>query len=137
MTKIPPKPLLWPFLRVLVYLGHFKGLGVLLPLYRFEGILVILGFGVILVIFQVSRVFWTIFRIQGYFGHFFSRFGGYFCHFLGLGDILVNFQFFGYFGHFSKFGGYFGQFLGFGIILVTFQVLGVFRSFFMFRWYFG
>ena len=50
---------LWPFLRFWVYLGHFKGLGVLLSLYRFEGILV-------------------NFRFQEYFGHF-----------LGLGSILV------------------------------------------------
>ena len=32
---------LWPFWRFWVYLGHFKGLGVFSPLYRFEGILVI------------------------------------------------------------------------------------------------
>ena len=50
---------LWPFLRFWVYLGHSKGLGVLLSLYRFEGILVIL-------------------RFQGHSGHF-----------LGLGGILV------------------------------------------------
>ena len=50
---------LWPFLRFWVYLDHFKGLGVLSSLYRFEGILV-------------------IFRFQGYSGHF-----------LGLGGILV------------------------------------------------
>ena len=50
---------LWPFLRFWVYLGRFKDLGVLLSLYRFEGILV-------------------IFRFQEYSGHF-----------LDLGGILV------------------------------------------------
>ena len=32
---------LWPFFRVLVYLGHFKGLGVFSSLNRFESILII------------------------------------------------------------------------------------------------
>ena len=91
---------LWPFLRFWVYLGHFKSLGVLSSLYRFEGILVILGFKGILVIFQVQGVFWSFYRLQGYFG---------------------NFQVFGIFQSYYWFQGYFGHFLCFGGILIIFR----------------
>ena len=43
------------------YFGYFLGFG---------GILVILDFKGILVIFWVSEVFWSFFGFQGYFGHF-------------------------------------------------------------------
>ena len=99
-------------------------------------------------------VFWLIFRVRGYFGHFLGfrvildiflgfggilvilwvlegilvifRFWGYFGHLLGFGDIFVIFRFLEYFGHFFWFLGYFGHF---------FWVLGVFWSFCRFHGY--
>ena len=71
----------------------------------FGGILVILGFRDVLVIFWVSRVFWSFFGFRGYFGHFLG-FRRYFGHFVGFGVILIIFRFWGYFGHFLGLGGY-------------------------------
>ena len=79
----------------------------------FEGILVIL-FGH----FWVSRVFWSFFRLRGYFGHFF-----------GFWEYFDNFKVSGVFWSFFRFWGYFGHFLGFRGILVIFWVLGIFWSF--------
>ena len=72
----------------------------------FGGILVILGFRDILVIFWVSRVFWS-----------FLGFGGILVIFLGFEGILVIFRFQGYFGHFLDLEG----------ILVILSLWGAFR----------
>ena len=65
----------------------------------FEGILVIL-FGH----FWVSRVFWSFFRLRGYFGHFMD-FGGILVIFWVVRGILVILGFQRYFGYFLGFEG--------------------------------
>ena len=55
-----------------------------------------------LVIFWVSKVFWSFLGFDGIFGHF-----------LDLEGILVIFWVFGVFWSFLRFWGYFGHFLGF------------------------
>ena len=59
----------------------FWVLGGILVIFRFLDYFdQFLGFGVILAVFKVSRVFLSFFRFRGYFGHF-----------LGFGVILVIF----------------------------------------------
>ena len=82
-------------------MGYFKGLGVFLLFYMFEGILVIF--------FKGFRGILAIYRFREYFGHF-----------LGFGGILVIF----------RFQNYFGQFLGFGVILVIFLGFGGYFPYF-------